>query len=106
MRREQVRRLVIANHYFELVLNACKEFQKTGESKTFPWVENLSQDDKLQFHMELLTVAQKSADTGDWAKFDYLIQDWKATAEVEGKPELAGELMIKGNPEEYVKLKD
>ena len=105
MRREQVGRLVTTNYYLELVIKACNEFEKEGESKTFPWTESLSEGDRLQFHKELLTNALKSTVTGDWAQLEYLIQDWKATAEVESDPELAKALMEKGDPKAYVRLK-
>jgi len=106
MNREQVNKLYMATHYLELVIKVCDEFEKKGESKTFPWAENLSKDDRLQFHKELLTNALRSVVTSNWTQLEYLIEDWKATAEVEGASELAEALMEKGNPEAYVRLKD
>lgn len=95
-----------ANFYLELVIKACDEFQKEEKSEAFPWVESLSEDDRLHFHKELLTTAMASIITDDWTQLEYLIQDWKATAEVESDPELTKALTEKGSPKEYVRLRD
>jgi len=105
MNREQVHKLYTFNYYAELVLKACQEFTKEKKSDTFPWIEYLSEDEKMQFHSELLTRTMKSIITGDWAKLEYLIQDWKATAETAQNPEIAEQLQHRGTPEEYVTLK-
>jgi len=106
MNREQVSKLYMATYYLELVIKVYDEFEKEGKSKTFPWVENLSEGDRLQFHKALLTNALRSVITNNWTQLEYLIQDWEATAEVEGDPELAKALMEKGDPKAYVRLKD
>jgi len=106
MRREQVSRLFAANYYLELVAKACGEFLKEKPSSTFPWVEYLPDNEKLTFHRELMNRALKSVDTGDWAQLEYLIEDWKATAEVERSPELSKRLREKDDPSKYVKVQD
>ena len=106
MNREHVSKLYMATHYLELVIKVCSEFEKGEEGKTFPWVESLSEGDRLQFHKELLTNALRSVVTNNWSQLEYLIEDWKATAEVEGDPELARALMERGDPKAYVRLKD
>lgn len=105
MNREQVGKLYTQKHYAELVLKACDEFVKRQKSDTFPWVEYLSDDEKMQFHSELLTCVMKSIFTGDWTRLEELIQDWKATAETERNPEIVRMLQDKGTPEDYVTVK-
>lgn len=104
--REQVSKLFMAIHYLELVIKVCDEIEKQGKSGTLPWVEELSRNDMLQFHKELLSSTMKSVVTNNWEQLEYLIQDWKATAEVESNPKLAKALLEKDKPKEYVKLKD
>lgn len=106
MNREQVGRLYAANYYLELVTRACDEFMKENRSSTFPWVEYLSDDEKMQFHREILNRAIKSTLTGNWTQLENLIQDWKATAEVESSPELVKALMAKEDSSQYVEIKE
>ena len=106
MRREQVSRLFAANYYLELVAKACDEFLNEKTSSAFPWVEYLPDNEKLTFHRELMERALKSIVTGDWAQLEYLIEDWKATAEVERSPELSKRLREKDDPSKYVKVQD
>ncbi len=103
--REQIGKLYTAKYYTELVLKACQEFVGGVKSDTFPWVEYLSNEEKIQFHNELLVCIKKSIITDNWTQLDYLIQDWKATAETERNPEIVEMLQDKGSPEEYVTLK-
>ena len=105
MSREQVGKLYTEKYYAELVLKACQEFTKEQKSDTFPWMEYLSDDEKIQFHSEILNCAMKSIITGDWTQLEYLIQDWEATAETERNPEIVKMLQDKGTSEEYVTLK-
>ena len=105
MSREQVGKLYTEKYYAELVLKACQEFMNEKKSATFPWVEYLADDEGVQFHNELLSCAMKSIITGDWTQLEYLIQDWKATAETERNPEIVKMLQDKGTPEGYVTLK-
>jgi len=104
MNREKVSKLYTANYYAELVLKACKEFKEGNESNTFPWVEYLPDDEKMKFHSELLSCTIKSIITGNWNQLEYLIEDWKATAEVERNPELAKALMAGEDPSQYVEI--
>ena len=106
MRREQVGRLITTNYYLELVIKVCEDLDSEGKSNIYPWIESLSEEDKLQFHKELLTGVLKTVVTGNWEKFERIIEDWKATAEVESDSELAESLMARSNPKEYVELGD
>lgn len=105
MNREQVGKLYAEKYYVELVLKACEEFVKEQGSHTFPWLEYLVDEEKTEFHKELLTYVMKSIITGDWTPLEHLIEDWKATAEAATNPEIAKMLQGKATPEKYVTLK-
>ncbi len=106
MNRDQVSKLYIALYYTELVLRACQEFRENKESSVFPWVENLQDNEKIKFYTELANCTLKASVAGNWDKLEILIEDWKATAEVEQDPELARVLLAKGDPSQYVEVKD
>ncbi len=105
MNRDQVGKLYTEKYYAELVLKACQEFVKGLKSDTFPWVEYLSDDEKTEFHSELLTSIMTAIITDNWTPLEYLIEDWKATAETAQNPEIAEQLQHRGTPKEYVTLK-
>lgn len=106
MNREQVSKLYIANRYAEMVIKASKEFREDKENTVFPWVENLQDGDKFKFFDELLNCTLKTLVTGDWDELDILVGDWRATAEVERDSKLAEALLEKGDPSQYVEIKD
>lgn len=56
----------------------------TQSTEVFPWVKYLSDDNRVQFHKELLESTDEA---------EHLIQDWRATAEVESNPGLAKALL-------------
>jgi len=103
--REQIRKLYIERHYSELVLRAYQEFVRRRKSDAFPWVEYLSDEEKMQFHNELLTCAMKSIITGNWSQLEHLIQDWEATAETERSTEIIKALQDEETSSDYVTLK-
>jgi len=105
MNREQIGKLYTQKYYSELVLKACEEFMKGLKSDTFPWEEYLSDEEKIEFHNELLTCAMRSIFTGDWTQLEHAIEDWKATAETERSLEIVKALQDRGTPEQYVTLK-
>jgi len=105
MNRQQIGKLYTEKHYTELVLKACQEFVKGLRSETFPWVEYLDEEEKIEFHKELLTCIMNSIITDNWIQLEHLIEDWKATAEVASNPEISRMLQDKATPEEYVTLK-
>lgn len=106
MNREKVGKLYTANYYSELVLKACKEFMDENKSSTFPWIEYLSNEEKMQFHTELLSTTLKSIIIGNWTQLEYMIEDWKATAEVESNKKLAKALRAEVDSSHYVEIKD
>ena len=105
MNREQISSLYTEIYYTELVLRSCQEFVKGFRSETFPWVEYLSDNEKREFHEELLTNITKSIITNNWTQLEHLIEDWKATAEAAQNPKIAKQLRRRGTPREYVTLK-
>jgi len=105
MNRDQISKLYMKEYYAELVLSACQEFMEGLRSNTFPWMEYLSDEEKTQFHKELLTSATKAIFSDNWVHLEHLIADWKATAETAQHPEIVEQLQHKGTPEEYVTLK-
>lgn len=106
--REHAKDILLFNNYAGMIIQFCKE-QKSGvtkESDIFPWIKHLSEDAILDFHMELLSTFVEIVKGGDWLTIDELLDDWKATAEVESNPRLAKALLEKENPAEYVRLRD
>ena len=103
--REQIRSLWIQKHYTEQVLRYCQEFVEGLKSDTFPWAEYLNDEEKAQFHKELLSSVMKAIVTDNWAPLGHTIEDWKATAETAQNLEIAEQLQHTGTPEEYVTLK-
>lgn len=106
MNREKVGKLYASIYYSELVLKACQEIKEKNKSDTLPWVDYLSDIDKMRFQGELLNTTLKAMVTGNWIHLEHLIEDWQATAEVESNPELVKALLSEEDPSDYVKIKD
>ncbi len=106
MNREQLSGLYKAIYYLELVVKVCEEFEKSGKSRILPWANDLPEKDRAKFHEELVNGAIHAAATNDWSEIEYLLEDWKATAEVENNPKLVEALIREGNPEEYVRYEE
>lgn len=104
--REKVGKLYASIYYAELVLKVCQEIKEKNKSDTLPWVDYLSDIDKMKFQSELLSTILKAMVTGNWTQLEHLIEDWNATAEVENNPELAKALLLEEDSSEYVKIKD
>ena len=106
MNREKVGKLYASVYYYELVLKACQEIKEKNKSDTLPWLDYLSENDKISFQSELLSTTLKAMVTGNWTQLEHLLEDWKATAEVESNPLLAKALLSEEDPSEYVKIKN
>ena len=89
----------------EIVLKVCEELEKETESRILPWINNLVEEDRALFYREFKDTALHAVDTGNWNELEYLIEDWKATAEVENHPELKDALMKDGNVFENNRVK-
>ena len=106
MNRERVGILYTSIHYSELILKACQEFREQQKSDVFPWIEYLSESDKITFHKEILSTTLKAIVTGKWDSLEQLISDWQATAMVEKSPEIAEELRGKEEPSHYINIEE
>ncbi|MGD0780800.1 MAG: hypothetical protein ABR954_08535 [Dehalococcoidales bacterium] len=104
--RERVSKLFAQKHYSELVIKYCQEIEKKKKSDTFPWVEFLNNEGKLEFRDELLVNIMIAITTDEWLSMENLIEDWKATAETNSKPKIAKALLAKEDPSKYVNIKD
>jgi hypothetical protein len=104
--RERVSKLFAQKKYSELVIKYCQEIEKKKKSDTFPWVEYLDDEEKLEFRDELLVNIMIAMTTDEWLSMENLIEDWKATAEVNSKPKIAKALLVKEDPSKYVSIKD
>jgi hypothetical protein len=104
--REDLGNLYSAVSYLQMILQVCDEFKEDNKSRTLIWANDLSDEDKTQFQKELLTTALRACVTNKWDAVGELLEDWKATAEVEIDPELAMVLTEEDNPGEYVSLEE
>jgi len=89
--------------YLEKAIKAHQEYLY-GRNETFPWLEYLSDEEKRQFHEELLNDVMKSIATHDWELVEELLQDWKATVEVKKNPEVVKALKDEGTSSKYVTI--
>jgi hypothetical protein len=104
--RERVSKLYAQKHYSELVIRYCQEIEKNKKSDAFPWVEYLDNEEKLEFRDELLVNIMIAITTDEWLFMENLIEDWKATAEVNIESKIAKALLVKEDPSKYVGIKD
>jgi len=54
----------------------------------FGWLRHFEAHHIAQFFSELLDALRQSLETGDWTGISEVIENWKATAEIEASPEL------------------
>ena len=104
--RERVSDLYAQKHYMEIILEYCYEIIKGSKSSVFPWTEFLNEEEKVEFHDEIINCVKQATTTGDWPSVENLIEDWRATALVESKPVIAKALMEKEDRSKYVEIKD
>jgi len=104
--RDTAKDIFAYNHYASMVIQFCQE-QKSGknnESKMFPWIKYLDDNETMEFTNELLTSFLEVVQTKEWNTLEELIEDWIATAEVKSHPKLVEALLSKGDPAEHVRL--
>jgi hypothetical protein len=104
--REELGNLYTTIHFMEMVLKVCEELEKEAESRTLPWINSLTEEDKTVFSREFKDTALHAVDTGNWTELEFLLEDWKATAEVENHPELKEALMKDSNTDKRVRLEE
>lgn len=105
LNREKARDVFLTNYYAQMIVEFCQERSVAlKESRVFPWLKYLTEENSQQFHRQLLACFNEAIKTGDWLAIDELLDDWKATAEVAASPALSRELTAKEKPSEYVGL--
>jgi hypothetical protein len=104
--RETISNLYRQKYYLELVVKFCEEVEKKTNSNTFPWVDYLANNEKRQFHEELMTNVVKAIVTDNWIGVETLLNDWKATAETIQDTEAMKILSTTGRKNEYIALKE
>jgi len=73
---------------------------------SLPWAKYLSKPHRDELFYELLAAYKESDAKDDWDIIQNVLDDWKATAEVESSPVLAKALLVEEDPSKYVEIKD
>ncbi len=103
--RELIKNLYAEKHYAELLVKYCQEMAELKDNSTvFPWLSSLDNEEKKEFHDEFLTTFIKASQDNNWTELEYLLEDWKATAEAEQNPEFMEAWKNRGKPEDYITL--
>lgn len=105
MDRDKIYNLYLRKYYLELVIKYCDEMVKGVDSNTFPWIIYLDDEEKEEFHNELIITVAKAVTTNDWATIEELIEDWKATAETKNNPAVMKALKTQVNKDKLVTIK-
>lgn len=92
--------------YTNLVISFCQGYleDKSGKRSALPWATYLTSVDRRTFLRELMGAYEESYAKDDWTIIQNVIDDWKATAEVESNPKLAKILAKEDDPSKYVKV--
>lgn len=107
LNREHAKHMYSLNHYAEMIIQFCREqIAYQGESRIFPWIRYLDNGAIEEFKKELLVTFEGAVSSQEWSAFGELLDDWKATAEVESNPALAKALLADEDPSKYVEIKD
>lgn len=106
--RKYIGELTKKIYYTNLVVSFCQGYikDKSGRSGALPWAAYLKSADRRAFLRELMSAYEESYAKDDWMIIQDVLDDWKATAEVESNPKLAKALDEEDNPSKYVKIKD
>ena len=78
--------------------------RKPSESAVFPWLRDLDDEEQQEFLHQFVDLFAHCSTTGDWASFEELLEDWRATAEAHRNPELIEAWHTRGQPEDYVPI--
>ncbi|MFC1869896.1 hypothetical protein ACFLYE_01335 [Chloroflexota bacterium] len=106
--RNHIGKLEKKLYYTSLVFMFCQESieGKIDDSSALPWSKYLSKSDRDALFYELINSYKESDAKDDWDIIQNVLDDWKATAEVESSPKLAKALLAKEDPSKYVRIKD
>jgi len=106
-RRKYISEMSRRMYYTYLVASICRGVMASKDiSHTLSWAAYLNDTDKGNFFTELLNAFEESYAKDDWGIIQDVIDDWKATAEVERSPKLSKALRARGKPSEYVEIKE
>ncbi len=107
LNRQVARGMYLLNHYAPMVIRFCQErVFSANKSTIFPWIEHLNEEEIAEFRDELLLKLDSAAREDKWADFEEMLEDWKATAEVNSNPEIAKALLAEEDPSTYVRSKN
>jgi hypothetical protein len=106
--RNHISKLEKKLYYASLVFMFCQESieGKIGDNSSLPWAKYLSKPHQDALFYELINAYKESDAKDDWDIIQNVLDDWKATAEVESSPRLAKILDEEDNPSKYVKITD
>ena len=106
--RNHINRLEKKLFYTSLVFIFCQESMEGNMDSysSLPWAKYLNKPHRDELFYELLNAYKESDAKEDWNIIQTVLDDWKATAEVESNPALAGALLTEEDPSEYVEIKD
>lgn len=86
--RESISKLFLQKHYLALTIKYCEEVLTGANSDTFPWLKYLDDEEKGEFHSELINSVSGAIGFDNWDEIEELIDDWKATAETKSNPDV------------------
>ena len=78
--------------------------RELSESAIFPWLRDLDNEEQQEFLHQFVDTFAHCSTMGDWASFEELLEDWRATAEAHRNPELIEAWHTRGRPEDYVPM--
>ena len=94
-------------HYTYLIFSICQFIEGRADScDALPWINYLNDDLRQEFFQDSLSAYAESDAKNNWNIIQEIIDDWKATAEVESSPILVRALLAGEEPSEYVEIKD
>ncbi len=107
LNRQVAKDMYLLNHYAPMIIQFCQEGMfGTNKSAIFPWIEHLNEEEVVEFRDELLAKFNSAAREGKWGDFGEMLEDWKATAEVNSNPKITEALLAEEDPSTYVRSKD
>lgn len=97
MDRDSIHKLILQQHYLGLTIRYCGEMLAGADSDIFPWLKYLDDEEKEEFHSELVNSVSNAVKSDNWDEIEELIGDWKATAEAKSNPDIMKALNTKVN---------
>ena len=106
--RKYIGELTKKMYYTNLMVSFCQGYleDKSGRRGTLPWAAYLKSADRRTLLRELMSAYEESYAKDDWMIVQNVVDDWKATAEVESNPRLAKALMADEDSSQYIEIKD